>query len=398
MIGAHLTAATLLRVSAEGVATAVVLTVQARTGDAAAAGFLQTAMTLPYVLSGPVIGHALDRTARPRRLALLLAAGYAVATALLFATAGRSALVLALAVAAVIGCTEPIVVALTSLLPRFVPAGRLSRAYGLEASSYNLAAIAGPGLAAGVAAFAGGGEFAGVAIVAAAVVGVCALPFLPFPPPPDRTDDAPPVSSIVTGGMVVLVRGRVLRALTVATTVGWLGFGGVAVTAVLLAGHLGAEPSAGGRLLVAMAVGSLLGSLASSRLLTPRHAEPVMIAGLVGFGASLGAAAAAPSVPWAMAAFVLAGLCEGPVFAATLMLRQREAPPDRLGQVNTTAGSLKIGASALGAALTAVLAGTLGADGLLLAIAACQLAGAALGVVLLNVPREKSIDAAEETP
>ncbi|MEV5828857.1 MFS transporter [Spirillospora sp. NPDC052242] len=398
MIGVHLSAATLLRVSAEGVATAVVLTVQARTGDAATAGFLQTAMTLPYVLSGPVIGHALDRTSRPRRLALLLAAGYAVATAALLATAGRSPLVLALAVAAVIGCTEPIVVALTSLLPRFVPAERLSRAYGLEASSYNLAAIAGPGLAAGVAAFAGGGEFAGVAIVAAAAVGVCALPFLPFPPPPDRTDDAPRVSSIVTGGMVVLVRGRVLRALTVATTVGWLGFGGVAVTAVLVAEHLGAEPSAGGRLLVAMAVGSLAGSLASSRLLTPRHAEPVMIAGLVGFGASLAAVVAAPSVPWAMAAFVVAGVCEGPVFAATLMLRQREAPPDRLGQVNTTAGSLKIGASALGAALTAVFAGALGADGLLLAIAACQLAGAVLGVVLLNVPREKPIDAAEKAP
>ena len=41
-------------------------------------GFLQTAMTLPYVLSGPVIGHLLDRTARPRRLALALAAGTVV--------------------------------------------------------------------------------------------------------------------------------------------------------------------------------------------------------------------------------------------------------------------------------------------------------------------------------
>ncbi|OLT36267.1 hypothetical protein BJF79_06500 [Actinomadura sp. CNU-125] len=198
MIGVHLSAATLLRVSAEGVATAVVLTVQARTGDAATAGFLQTAMTLPYVLSGPVIGHVLDRTARPRRLALLLAAGYAAASAVLLATAGRSPLVLALAVAAVIGCTEPIVVALTSLLPRFVPAERLSRAYGLEASSYNLAAIAGPGLAAGVASVAGG-AYSGAAIVVAGVVGLCALPFLPFRPPPERPDGAPRVSSIVTG-------------------------------------------------------------------------------------------------------------------------------------------------------------------------------------------------------
>ncbi|MFB4299784.1 MFS transporter [Actinomadura sp. NTSP31] len=425
----HLTAATLLRVSAEGVATALVLTVQARTGHAATAGYLQTAMTLPYVVSGPVIGNALDRMARPRRAVVALAAVYAAATGVLLAMAGASPLVLGLCVAAVIGCTEPVVVALTSLLPRFVPAERLSRAYGLEASSYNVAAIAGPGLAAGVASFAGGG-YAGAAIVVSAVLSLFALPLLPFAAPPgpaepggaaagitaprlDRPADGDPVETaaevgkgaiaerdiaevaedgrpgladVITGGLVVLARGRVLRALTVATTLAWLGFGGVAVTAVLLAGHVGAAPSAGGRLLVAMAVGSLLGSLASSRWLTPRHAEPVLIGGLVAFGAALAALAVAPNVLWAMAAFCAAGLAEGPVFAATLMLRQRESPPDRLGQVNTTGGSLKIGASALGAALTAACADAVGPVGLVLAIAALQFAGAASGWLLLRSP------------
>ncbi|NDU75574.1 MFS transporter [Actinomadura sp. DSM 109109] len=412
----HLTSATMLRVSAEGVATALVLTVQARTGDAATAGYLQTAMTLPYVLSGPVIGNALDRVARPRRGAVALAACYVAATALLLVIAGRSPLVLALAVAAVIGCTEPIVVALTSLLPRFVPAGRLARAYGLEASSYNLAGIAGPGLAAALAALAGG-QYAGSAVVAVGVLGFLTLPFLPFPGPSPRTDAAPGAAaveaaadtgavggpaaaidtatgpertgmlSVITGGLVVLAEGRVLRALTIATTLAWTGFGGVAVTAVLLAEHIGAPPSAGGRLLVAMAVGSLIGSLASSRWLTPKHAEPVMLAGLVAFGASLAALAVVPSMPWATAAFVAAGIAEGPVFAATLMLRQRESPPERLGQVNTTAGSLKIGASAAGAGLTAASAATIGPVGLVLAIAAFQFAGALSGHLLLKHPR-----------
>lgn len=390
----HLTSATLLRVSAEGVATALVLTVQARTGNAATAGYLQTAMTLPYVLSGPVIGNALDRVGRPRRVAVALAAGYAVATGLLLMVAGRSPLVLALCVAAVIGCTEPIVVALTSLLPRFVAAGRLSRAYGLEASSYNLAGIAGPGLAAGLAALAGG-QYAGTAIVAVGVLGLLTLPLLPFPGPAESAK-GPAVTagwySMITGGLVVLVEGRVLRALTAATTLAWMGFGGVAVTAVLLAEHIGAAPSAGGRLLVAMAVGSLIGSLASSRWLRPRHAEPVMLVGLVVFGTSLAALAVAPSMAWATMIFVVAGVSEGPVFAATLMLRQREAPPDRLGQVNTTAGSLKIGASAVGAALTAASAAAIGPVGLVLAIGAFQVAGAGVGLLLLKVPRDKSVD------
>lgn len=446
----HLTAATLLRVSAEGVATALVLTVQARTGHAATAGYLQTAMTLPYVVSGPVIGNALDRMARPRRAVVPLALAYVAATGLLLAMAGGSPLVAALCVAAVIGCAEPIVVALTSLLPRFVPADRLSRAYGLEASSYNVAAIVGPGLAAGVASLAGG-RYAGAGIVASAVLGLCVLPLLPFagsapasaepgspaeagrPAEPGRqaehgrpaepgspaepgtpaeagrvaeagkgaiaerdigevTEDARSgLADVLVGGLFVLVQGRVLRALTVATTLAWLGFGGVAVTAVLLAGHIGAAPSAGGRLLVAMAVGSLLGSLASSRWLTPRHAEPVLVGGLVAFGAALAALAVVPSVPWAMAAFCAAGLAEGPVFAATLMLRQRESPPDRLGQVNTTGGSLKIGASALGAALTAACADAVGPVGLVLAIASLQLAGALSGWILLRPRRPRSI-------
>ncbi|WP_141579541.1 MFS transporter [Actinomadura sp. WMMA1423] len=415
----HLASATMLRVSAEGLATALVLTVQARTGHAATAGYLQTAMTLPYVLSGPVIGNALDRVGRPRRGAVALAACYVAATGLLLAVAGRSPLALALVVAAVIGCTEPIVVALTSLLPRFVPAGRLSRAYGLEASSYNLAGIAGPGLAAGLAALSGGG-YAGTAVVAVGLLGLLTLPFLPFPGPSATVDDAAPgpgaveatadtgavggpsivetgtddgartgLLPVITGGLVVLAQGRVLRALTVATTLAWMGFGGVAVTAVLLAEHIGAPPSAGGRFLVAMAVGSLVGSLASSRWLTPKHAEPVMLAGLVAFGASLAALAVAPSMPWATAAFVASGIAEGPVFAATLMLRQRESPPDRLGQVNTTGGSLKIGASALGAALTAASADAIGPIGLVLAIAGFQFAGALGGYLLLRAPARK---------
>ncbi|TDE39157.1 MFS transporter [Actinomadura sp. 6K520] len=407
----HLTSATLLRVSAEGVATALVLTVQARTGNAATAGYLQTAMTLPYVLSGPLIGHALDRVGRPRRAAVVLAAGYTVATAVLLAVAGRSPIVLALLVAAVIGVTEPIVVALTSLLPRFVPAGRLSRAYGLEASSYNLAGIAGPGLAAGLASLAGG-QYAGVAIIAVGVLGLLTLPLLPFPGPPPGKDADPGADPgadkdagarpgtgwfpMIAGGLLVLAEVRVLRALTAATTLAWMGFGGVAVTAVLLAEHIGAAPSAGGQLLVALAIGSLIGSLASSRWLTPKHGEPVMIAGLVAFGASLAALAVAPSLAWATAAFVVAGVSEGPVFAATLMLRQRESPPERLGQVNTTAGSLKIGASAVGAALTAASAAAIGPVGLVLAIAAFQFAGAAVGLVLLRVPAgEKPVDAVQ---
>ncbi|MBW8481768.1 MFS transporter [Actinomadura parmotrematis] len=384
----HLAAATPLRISAEGMATALVLAVAARTGHAATAGFLQTAMTLPYVLSGPVAGHLLDRVARPGRVAVAMAAGYVAAAALLLALAGAAPLAVAAVAAVAVGLTEPVVVALSGLLPRFVPAPLLPRAYGLEAASYDVASIAGPGLAAVVASLYGGAH-AGAAMVVAAALGLAALPFVrvPGPGPAGGPAARPGLGEVVTGGLAVLARLPVLRAFTVATTLAWLGFGGVAVSSVLLAERFGAPASGGGQLLVAFSAGALAGSLACSRWLTVRAALPVLFAGLAGFGGALALLPAMPSLGWALAVFAVAGAAEGPVFAATLMLRQREAPAERLGQVNTTAGSLKIGASALGAALTGLTADTIGPGGLFLAIAGFQFAGAGIGLALLRRAR-----------
>jgi MFS family permease len=184
------------------------------------------------------------------------------------------------------------------------------------------------------------------------------------------------------------VMNRVLRAVTIATTMAFLGMGGIAVTAVLFAEHLGERADTGGQLIAAFAVGALAGSLAAARWLSARRAEWVLVSGMVAFGAALAAIVLAPNLPWAAAGFVAAGICDGPVFAATLTVRQREAPADRLGQVNTTGGSLKIGSAALGAALTSMLADHVGATGLLLGMAALQLLGALLGALLL-IPRKR---------
>src|SRR5581483_8537368 len=101
----HFAAATLLRVSAEGFGTILVILVQTRTGHAAVTGFLLSAALLPYVVSGPVLGRVLDQAHRPRRVAALLAFGYVVAMAALLAAAGRVPLGLAVAVAIMVGCT-----------------------------------------------------------------------------------------------------------------------------------------------------------------------------------------------------------------------------------------------------------------------------------------------------
>lgn len=381
------------------------LLVADRTGRAADAGFLLAAVLLPYMLAGPLVGNGLDHTRRPRRYVVLLAVGYTVAVAVLLAVAGAVPVPLALGVALVVGCTEPIIVALSSLLPRIVPPARLTRAYGLESASYNIAMIAGPGLVAGVAAWADP-QVAGLVAVAFAVLGtvIAALPAMfaplravPALPAAERSVPAGGPGAmaarrsraeVLTGGVVVIFGRPVLRAITVATVLAFVGVGGISVVAVLLATDVGATAADGGKLLVAFAVGALGGSLVSARLMSQRRAEWVVLAGMVVLGGTLVAAAAAPSLLWAVVWFAAAGACDGPMLAASMTLRQRESPAARLGQVHTTGGSFKLGAAAIGAALTGAFADRIGPGGLLLGMAALQFAGALVGFALLLAARK----------
>jgi MFS-type transporter involved in bile tolerance (Atg22 family) len=105
---AYLVAATLARLASEMFPVAVVLLVLARTGRAALAGAAVAATTLPSVVTGPVLGAWLDRTAR-RRLAL--ASNQVVLGASLLAilaAAGRAPGPVLLLLAALAGLTAPL--------------------------------------------------------------------------------------------------------------------------------------------------------------------------------------------------------------------------------------------------------------------------------------------------
>jgi hypothetical protein len=90
----------------------------------------------------------------------------------------------------------------------------------------------------------------------------------------------------------------------------------------------------------------------------------------------------APSLPAALLLVALAGLVDGPAFAATFAIRQRSTPPRLRGQVFTTAASLKVGAFAVGSALAGPVVLRAGAGGALLLAGAVQLLGAVLGLAV----------------
>jgi MFS family permease len=95
----------------------------------------------------------------------------------------------------------------------------------------------------------------------------------------------------------------------------------------------------------------------------------------------------AASLPAALVLIALAGVMDGPNLSATFGARQRWTPPELLGQIFTTAASLKVGMFSLGAALAGPVVVTLHARGALLVAAGVQFVAVIAGIALGGLRR-----------
>ena len=375
---AFLLAATLARLASEMFPVAAVLLVLDRTGRPGLAGAVVAATTLPAVVTGPVLGAWLDRTSR-RRVALASNQVLLAASLLgLLAAAGRAPGWALLPLAALAGLTGPLATGgYTSMIPLLVPERLLARANALEASSFNTAAIAGPAVAGVVAATAGpaGAVLAESALAALALPAIARLPRVA----PPAGDHPAPMAVAIRRGLAHLARTPVLRGVTVATAVGMGGTGLLTLALPFWAERLGAGRAGAGYLWAALEAGAIAGALAAARPTAAWPPQRVVLAGLALFGLVMATWPLAWSFPAALALVALAGLAEGPAFAATFATRQRWSPPALRGQIFTTAASLKLGAFAVGSALAGPALARTGVAGTLVAVAALQLLAVALG-------------------
>jgi MFS family permease len=375
---AFLLAATLARLASEMFPVAAVLLVLDRTGRPGLAGAVVAATTLPAVVTGPVLGAWLDRTGR-RRLALASNQVLLAASLLgILAAAGRAPGWALLLLAALAGVTGPLATGgYTSMIPVLVPERLLARANALEASSFNTAAIAGPAVAGVVAATAGP---AGAMLAEAALAGL-ALPAIARMPrvAPPAGDHPASLATAIRQGLAHLARTPVLRGVTVATAVGMGGTGLLTLALPFWAERLGAGRAGAGYLWAALEAGAIAGALAAARPTAAWPPQRVVLAGLGLFGLVLAAWPLAPSFPAALALVALAGLAEGPAFAATFATRQRWSPPSLRGQIFTTAASLKLGAFAVGSALAGPVLSRADVAGTLVAVGTIQLLAVGLG-------------------
>jgi predicted MFS family arabinose efflux permease len=375
---AFLLAATLARLASEMFPVAAVLLVLDRTGRPGLAGAVVAATTLPAVVTGPVLGAWLDRTSR-RRVALASNQVLLAASLLgILAAAGRAPGWALTLLAAVAGLTGPLATGgYTSMIPLLVPERLLARANALEASSFNTAAIAGPAVAGAVAATAGPASavLAEAALAALALPAIARLPRVAVP----AGDRPASLAATIRQGLRHLARTPELRGVTVATAVGMGGTGLLTLALPFWAERLGAGRASSGYLWAALEAGAIAGALAAARPAAGWPPQRVVLAGTGLFGLVVVAWPLAPVFPVALAMVALAGVVEGPAFAATFATRQRWSPPTLRGQIFTTAASLKLGAFAVGSALAGPTLARAGVTGILVAVGGLQLLAVVLG-------------------
>ena len=161
-------------------------------------------------------------------------------------------------------------------------------------------------------------------------------------------------------GVEHLWRTPTLRWVTIASSLEMAAYGATPVAYPLLAEEVGSSAAAGGLLFSTGALGALVGSLLTVARGSRRDPASTVALGLSGLALLFAGLAAAPSLAWAAGITVLAGLCGGPVLAATLTARAIHSPEHLRTQIIVTAASLKGGGFAVGSVVAGVVAGAHG--------------------------------------
>ena len=363
-------------------APALLLLGFAVTGRPETGSGLLASLTIAGAAGGPLFGALLDRSRRPDRLLAGTLVAYALGIVALQAAVGRLPMPALAAIALLAGLFNPAVAAgWTAQLPRVVTGRELDRGSALDALTFSAASLAGPALAAGMAAGIGAraAVLTAAGLVALAVPPACSLsryrPVAVTGPGQGLTTAHPTLGRQMAAGFAIIVARRPLLRATVTSVVSYAGIGMLLVCCPLLGAQRLGGPARGALLISATAVASLTANAILARRPGRGRPDTRVLASTLVIGASMGAAALAPG--WlTLAAVALGGAGEGPQLTALLAVRHRETPAHMRGQVYTTAASLKIAGLAAGAALAGPLAGW-SVTGCLLIAAGIELCAAA---------------------
>jgi MFS family permease len=381
----YLVGASVARMGDEMSGPALLLLGFALTRSPGAGSALLAGLTIAAVAGGPLFGAALDRSPQPQRILAGALTAYAAGIAAIQAGMGRLPLPLVVCLAVITGLFGPAVAGgWTSQLPRVVSRSALGRYSALDALTFDVASLAGPALAALIAAWAGARPAVEVsaALVALAVPAACSLPPVPVPRPTEES-----LRRQLAAGLTAIFVRPALRRATVASVISCAGMGMLLVCCPVLGQQRLGAASRGALLISAAAVTSLIANSVLARR-PPRNPDVLVLASTLVLSLSMAMAALAPG--WlTMLAVGSSGAGQGPQLTGLLAVRHRESPAAIRGQVFTTAASLKIGGLAAGTALAGLLTAT-SVTACLLTAAAIQLAAAAAYLIMRPGPSPAS--------
>jgi predicted MFS family arabinose efflux permease len=365
-----------------GLAAAPIIAVLALGAREGAAGLLQTAQTLPFLLVSIPAGVVVDRTSRARLMASAEALRATSLLAILGLTMVGALNLPLLAALGFVGACGTVVygVAAPALVPSLVASHALPVANGRIELARTSAYAAGPALGGSLVGWVGGGP----AFAVAALLSVLAVILLAgiHAPPPDRTALAHPLRDVREGAAFAFT---LLRPILVTQFVFNIALFVIhAVYAPYAIHRLGLSATGVGLTLAAFGVGMVIGALVAARLMSRLALGTVIAIGPVsGLVAALVMVLTSlvPSGLLAALSFFLMGA--GPIVwvVSTTTLRQTVTPNGLLGRVSAI-NSLAYGARPIGAGLGALIGGLYGAEACLIVAAIGFLVQAA--VILLS--------------
>lgn len=361
---------------------AILLIGLALTGSAALGSTVLAALTFSAAIGGPLLGAVLDRSTHPGGVLAIALGLYAVGISCIALLFGHAPLWIIAVVALGTGLLMPAISGgWSSRLKSFIVEEQMTRVSAIDATTFNIAGLAGPAIA-GLVAAAFGAHWAIIVLVVLLMV---ALPMAWSLPRKSFTNQAKTTSfrEDVLAGFRIIAHNKKLSRITLMSVISYMGIGMLWVAYPLVGQELLGNPGFGGVLASVVSVGALVATAAYAKWLTKYSPDVVAFVTTIILAIAMLILAFAGDAAIALIAMLIVGLADGPQLAAIFAVRHREAPERFRSQVFTTGASLKITSAALGTALAGQLSGT---SLKLTVLVACfvQLGAAALFLLMRN--------------
>ncbi|HEU5187440.1 MAG TPA: MFS transporter [Candidatus Saccharimonadales bacterium] len=324
-------------------------------GSAQLGSSLLAALTFSAAVGGPLLGAMLDRAHHPGKVLAAATGVYAAAIAGISLMIGHTPFWLALLVALGAGFLMPAISGgWSSRLKSFTADEHMTRASAIDATTFNIAGLAGPAVAGLIAVWLG----AHWAVAVLVFLLLSALPMawrLPKHTGHLEARSTKLTKDVVAGFKVILAKKALLR-ITLLSVISYMGIGMLWVVCPLVGLELFNNAGFGGVMMSVLSASALAATAAYAKWPTKYSPDAVALATTLVLAAAMLLLAFAGNAVIVLLAMLIAGLADGPQLAAVFAVRHREAPERYRSQVFTTGASLKITAAAAGAVLAGSLA------------------------------------------